>query len=279
MRAPEPADRARTTPQKAVRLREESARTLARSIGGVVALSGTVGFVTDGTRESRIANGDGLLAQVAGGAGGALAAVMSAFAAVDEDRLATTIAALAVYKVAAEIAAQQATRPGSFAVAFLDTLAALTEHDLLGADIPVVTPAAKVGETTHLWRLPDDVGHRTRRPQAVPAAPGTTTSKSRQTGGGIHRRGHRLRQTRTWLETGDIPSPTARPGTTTQLDLLADYVAHLNQPVDISGIRRLVLADTGNRTASQTVPAVLAALPVHLDRPVPRSNDDSSDTV
>ena len=110
---------------------QESARTLARSISGVVALSGTATFVTDGTRESRITNADGLLAQVAGGAGGALAAMMSAFAAVDEDRLATTVAAVAVYKVAAEIAAQQATRPGSFAVAFLDALASLTEHDLL----------------------------------------------------------------------------------------------------------------------------------------------------
>ncbi|WP_405593109.1 hydroxyethylthiazole kinase [Streptomyces sp. NBC_01190] len=56
---------------------------------------------------------------------------MSAFAAIDEDRLATTVAAVTVYKVAAEKAAQQVTGPGSFALAFLDALAALTEQDLL----------------------------------------------------------------------------------------------------------------------------------------------------
>ncbi|MBY8881655.1 hydroxyethylthiazole kinase [Actinacidiphila acidipaludis] len=63
---------------------EKPARTLARSISVVVALSGPAVFVTDDTNGSRITNGDGLLAQVAGGA------VMSAFAAVDEDRFATS---------------------------------------------------------------------------------------------------------------------------------------------------------------------------------------------
>lgn len=45
---------------------EETARTLARRTSGVVAVSGPVDFVTDGTRDARIANGDALLAQVAG---------------------------------------------------------------------------------------------------------------------------------------------------------------------------------------------------------------------
>ncbi|MEV4620131.1 hydroxyethylthiazole kinase [Asanoa sp. NPDC049573] len=108
----------------------ESARTLARRTGGVVAVSGPVDFVTDGERESRIANGDAMITQVTGG-GCALAGVMAAFAAVDEDRFATTVAALAAYSVAAELAARQATGPGSFAVAFVDALAALTERDLL----------------------------------------------------------------------------------------------------------------------------------------------------
>lgn len=110
---------------------QETARTLARRTSGVIAVSGPPDFVTDGTRDSRIANGDALLTQVAGGGGGALAAVMAAFAVVDENRLATTVAAVTVYSVAAEMAARQHSRPGSFAVAFLDTLAALTEQDLL----------------------------------------------------------------------------------------------------------------------------------------------------
>jgi hydroxyethylthiazole kinase len=56
---------------------------------------------------------------------------MSAFAAVDDDRLATTVAAVTVYKVAAETAARQVAGPGSFAVAFLDALSVLTEQDLV----------------------------------------------------------------------------------------------------------------------------------------------------
>jgi hydroxyethylthiazole kinase len=48
---------------------------------------------------------------------------MAAFAAVDPDRLATTTAAVAFYTVAAELAAEVSSGPGSFAVAFLDALA------------------------------------------------------------------------------------------------------------------------------------------------------------
>ncbi len=109
----------------------EPARALARTTGAVVAVSGPVDLVTDGTREVRIANGDTLLTRVTGG-GCALGAVMAAFAAVDEDRLATTVAAATAYAVAAELAAPRATGPGSFAVALLDALAALTERDLAG---------------------------------------------------------------------------------------------------------------------------------------------------
>lgn len=108
----------------------ELARTLARRTGGVVAVSGPVDFVTDGVRESRIANGDAVLTRVTGG-GCALAGVMAAFAAVDDDRFAMTVTALAAYTVAAELAARQAAGPGTFAVAFLDALAALTEQDLV----------------------------------------------------------------------------------------------------------------------------------------------------
>lgn len=108
---------------------EESARELARAAGCVVAVSGPVDFVTDGVRSARIANGDALLTRVTGG-GCALGAVMAAFAAVDEDRFAAVVAAVTTYTVAAELAAKESSGPGSFAVAFLDALAALEEADL-----------------------------------------------------------------------------------------------------------------------------------------------------
>ncbi|WP_203135443.1 hydroxyethylthiazole kinase [Microbacterium sp. JZ31] len=101
-----------------------SALSLAERIGGIVAVSGPVDVVTDGRDVVRIANGDALLTRITGG-GCALGAVLAAFAAVHDDRFATTVAAIAVYTVAAELAAERASGPGSFSGAFLDALAAL----------------------------------------------------------------------------------------------------------------------------------------------------------
>ncbi|MFF4838290.1 hydroxyethylthiazole kinase [Streptomyces sp. NPDC001315] len=106
-----------------------AADVLARATGGVVAVSGPVDLVTDGTRRVRVTGGDALLTRVTGG-GCALGAVLAAFAAVDGDRLATTTAGVAAYNAAAERAAAHAAGPGGFAVAFLDALAALTPGEL-----------------------------------------------------------------------------------------------------------------------------------------------------
>lgn len=110
-----------TDASDSVEAAERQARSLARTTGGIVAISGPVDLVTDGQHSIRIANGDALLTKVTGG-GCALGAVMAAFAAVDDDRFATTVAAVTVYTVAAEVAAERSTGPGSFAVAFLDEL-------------------------------------------------------------------------------------------------------------------------------------------------------------
>ncbi|WP_229052123.1 hydroxyethylthiazole kinase [Aeromicrobium sp. Leaf350] len=105
------------------------ARELARSAGTVVAVSGPVDLVTDGDRVARIANGDVLLTKVTGG-GCALGAVMAAFAAVEPDPFLATVAAATTYTVAAELAADGARGPGSFAVGFLDALATVSGDDL-----------------------------------------------------------------------------------------------------------------------------------------------------
>jgi hydroxyethylthiazole kinase len=107
------------------------ARSLAAATGGIVAVSGPVDLVTDGDRQVRIGNGDPLLTKVTGG-GCALGAVMAAFAAVTDDRLAATVAAVATYTVAAEVAAGRSTGPGSFAVHLLDALAALDAATVAG---------------------------------------------------------------------------------------------------------------------------------------------------
>jgi hydroxyethylthiazole kinase len=105
-----------------------AARSLAESTTGVVAVSGSVDLLTDGNRVVRIANGDVLLTRITGG-GCALGAVMAAFLAAHDDRLAATVAAVTVYTVAAELAAERSAGPGSFGVAFLDALAGVdAEH-------------------------------------------------------------------------------------------------------------------------------------------------------
>jgi hydroxyethylthiazole kinase len=106
-----------------------AATHLAATTGGIVAVSGPVDLITDGTDFVRIANGHALLTKVTGG-GCALGAVMAAFAAIDDDRFSTTVAAVTVYTIAAEIAAETAAGPGSFAVGFIDALATITADDI-----------------------------------------------------------------------------------------------------------------------------------------------------
>lgn len=101
---------------------EPIARAMAARTGGVVAISGPVDLVTDGQRVARISNGSPLLTRVTGG-GCALGAVMATFAGIGDDRFAATVAAITVYTVAAEIAAERSAGPGTFAAAFLDALA------------------------------------------------------------------------------------------------------------------------------------------------------------
>lgn len=113
------------TPEAAL----QAAQTLALRHGITVAVSGAVDHVTDGHRVVRIANGHPLMTRVTG-VGCALGALMAAFTAVLDDALLAATAATAVLTVAADEAAVVAQRPGSFAVALLDQLDALSPQSL-----------------------------------------------------------------------------------------------------------------------------------------------------
>lgn len=102
----------------------DAATHLARTYGSIVAISGATDLITDGTDVVRISNGHPYLTLVTGG-GCALGAVTAAFLAVGEGRLVATASATAVYTIAAELAAANAQGPGTFAVAFIDALAAV----------------------------------------------------------------------------------------------------------------------------------------------------------
>jgi hydroxyethylthiazole kinase len=99
----------------------DAAARFARANATIVALTGGVDIVSDGPRRIAIANGDPLMAAVTamGCAGGAF---VCAALAVEADAWLATLAALAAFGVAGEVAAQAAQGPGSFAVGMIDAL-------------------------------------------------------------------------------------------------------------------------------------------------------------
>lgn len=100
----------------------DAATEVARRYGAVVAVSGAVDLVTDGTRTLRVDSGTPLLTRVTG-VGCSLGALMAAFRAVTDDGVLAATAATALVTVAGEQAAAASSGPGSFAVAWLDRLA------------------------------------------------------------------------------------------------------------------------------------------------------------
>jgi hydroxyethylthiazole kinase len=93
----------------------------AESDATIVALTGDVDIVSDGARRIAIANGDPLMAAVTA-MGCAGAAFVCAALAIEADAWLATLAALAAFGVAGEVAAQTAQGPGSFAVGMIDAL-------------------------------------------------------------------------------------------------------------------------------------------------------------
>ncbi|SDP28526.1 hydroxyethylthiazole kinase [Klenkia soli] len=111
-----------------------AAGDLARRTGGVVAVSGEVDLVTDGTRTVRVGGGHLLLTRTTG-AGCALGALTAAYVAATGSNLWGAVAAHAHVALAAERAAAVCTGPGSFAIAWLDALDAVGPDDLADADV------------------------------------------------------------------------------------------------------------------------------------------------
>ena len=106
-----------------------TARQLARHCFCVVAATGPVDLVTDGNRVVQLANGHPLMTRVTA-LGCALSAVVAAFCALTGDPFEATVSALAIYGVAGEMAAETASRPGSFRVSFMDMLDAIGPADI-----------------------------------------------------------------------------------------------------------------------------------------------------
>jgi hydroxyethylthiazole kinase len=116
---------------------ETAAAQLARRTGGVVAVSGVVDLLTDGSRTVRVGGGSVLLTRTTG-AGCALGALVAAYLAVTDDPLTGAVAAHAHVALAAERAAVTAAGPGTFAAAWLDALDSVDGDTLVKADVRIV---------------------------------------------------------------------------------------------------------------------------------------------
>jgi hydroxyethylthiazole kinase len=111
---------------------ETAARRLAVVHHAVIAVTGEVDFVTDGQRPARIEGGSPLMPKVTA-LGCALTALCGGFAAVAPgEPFDATVAALAMFAAAGSEAGRGAAGPGSFAVRFLDALAAVEGAALAG---------------------------------------------------------------------------------------------------------------------------------------------------
>lgn len=101
----------------------------ARKFGCVTAITGRIDIVTDGTRVARVSNGHELMRMVTG-TGCMSTAVTAAYAAVEKDYVLAAAAALAAFGLAGEIAARDASGPGTFHVRLYDALAGLSGETL-----------------------------------------------------------------------------------------------------------------------------------------------------
>lgn len=98
--------------------------------GMVVAVTGKVDLVTDGEQKFYIKNGHAQMGQVTG-TGCTATAIIGAFVGANEDRFKATVAALTYFGICGEWAAGKADLPGSYQIALLDGLAAVTPGEVL----------------------------------------------------------------------------------------------------------------------------------------------------
>jgi hydroxyethylthiazole kinase len=106
----------------------EAAKTVAKEIDSVAAITGPADLVTDGERVIRCYNGHPLLGLVTG-TGCAATAAIAAFNSITSDSIEAAAAGLAFFGLAGELAGAKANSPGSFVVSLLDALHEITPQE------------------------------------------------------------------------------------------------------------------------------------------------------
>jgi len=111
----------------------DSARRLVETYGSTICISGAVDYILDSEKTVKVYNGHQLMPKVTA-LGCTATALCAAFAAVNESPLEAAAGAMATMGVAGELAAESdyCRGPGSFQIAFLDSLYNLKFEDLRG---------------------------------------------------------------------------------------------------------------------------------------------------
>jgi hydroxyethylthiazole kinase len=109
---------------------EEPAKNLAGELASVLAVTGPTDLITDGKQVIRVSNGHSLMGYVTG-TGCTATVTIGAFLSVDEDPVSAAATALAFFGLAGEVAAKNASAPGSFMIAMLDALYTITPDELM----------------------------------------------------------------------------------------------------------------------------------------------------
>lgn len=187
----------------------KGARRLAKHTGAVIAITGPVDLVTDGTSVVEVQNGHSLMAQITG-MGCSAAAIMGACMAVADaslsGRLAAAVHALALLNVSAEIAARSAQGPASLQVGIIDTLYALSGSEVNSLARIRVSARLNFDPTLCLVADPAAVGDRSL-PDLVAAAVagGVTMVQLRDKASGTRRFVECARELRSRLHPMGVP--------------------------------------------------------------------------
>jgi hydroxyethylthiazole kinase len=100
---------------------EALARKAADTLGTAIAITGKIDVVADSNTLYTIHNGDAMLTRITG-TGCLLTSILGAYTAVEQNAALAAASGLAMYGVAAELARQTVSAPGSYQIALLDML-------------------------------------------------------------------------------------------------------------------------------------------------------------
>lgn len=109
----------------------ESAKSLAKSSGSIVAISGSVDFVTDGERVVGAHNGVPMMQKITA-SGCSVTALIAAFVAIDPTHaFEATASAFSVFGLAGEIGMELSLGPASLRMHLIDSLHRLDQDTVL----------------------------------------------------------------------------------------------------------------------------------------------------